>query len=132
MSQLTVKKSELAATVQSMATFTKHASDFAAKVAERDKAAAEQKKAADALIPDVVQALVLHGRIDKSEAKLAAECLADPIHCLNMMKNMADPVAGSNVAPMGAPVDKTAGVGPTGGSGNTADEVFDNILFDRS
>ena len=64
-----------------------------------------------------------------NEAKQAAEVLADPVSCLTLMRNMADPMAGNNVTPMGNPVSKTAGVGPTGNSGSSADEVFDAILF---
>lgn len=128
MSMLTIKQSDLASVIQTTANFTKLASAFASKVAARDKEAAEQEKKAKELIPQAVEALIAHGRIDRSEAKEAAAVLADPVQCLELLKNMADPAAGIYNGPAGRGVDKNAGVGPTN-PGSTADEVFDNILF---
>lgn len=128
MSTLNIKQSDLATAVQSMATFTKLASAFASKVAAEKKEAAEVEKKAKEMIPKVVEALITHGRIDRSEAKQAAEVLANPLNALELMMNMADPAAGVYNAPTGKPVEKNAGVGPTN-PGSNADEVFDAIMF---
>lgn len=128
MSILNIKQSDFATAVQSMANFTKLASVFATKVAAEKKEAAEQEKKAKEMIPQVVKALIDHGRIDKSEEKQAMEVLSNPLLCLEMMKNMADPAAGVYNAPAGRPVEKNAGVGPTN-PGSNADELFDSILF---
>jgi hypothetical protein len=54
------------------------------------KKQAEKARAYEKLIPDVVEALVKHERIDKRDAEKAAQVLRDPAEALKILARTAD------------------------------------------
>lgn len=66
---------------------------------------AEEKKAAAAMIPQVVDELIKHARIDPKQRDEAIQLLADPIGALKVLLKTADPGVSVRPAPLGAPQD---------------------------
>ena len=90
------------------------------KIAAEKEAAAKQAAAVDALIPTVVAALLVNGRIEPHQQKAAAEALRDPVKTLEILLKTAAHRNESEEA-LGQPVPATtkaasAGAAPTGGS----------------
>lgn len=131
----TVPMTDVAGVMGKVATFVRNVGEFAQTVKAAEDERRTKLAAAEAKIPEVVAAMVEHGRIDKSEVKAAEEVLRDPVAMMDLLKGMADPVAGMANAPMGGPVPatKTASFGPAGSGGQEdANAVFDSLLFGGS
>lgn len=105
---------------------------------ELTKVAEQQKQAAE-LIPQVVEAMVQHDRIEPTQREKLAELLADPATVLKILMKTAD--AKNTVKPpaLGSPTtEKVAGVVPQGRTRYTgertsektaADLAFEQTLF---
>lgn len=76
---------------------------------------AEQQKQAEELIPQVVDALIKHERIEPGQREKAAELLKDPVNALKVLLKTADTTQSVKPPAIGAPdPTKTAGVVPQG------------------
>ncbi len=76
---------------------------------EMDRARTQNEKVA-ALIPQVVEALVRHERIEPGQREKAAALLADPVAALELLINTADVSKTTKPAAIGGPVEKAASV----------------------
>ncbi len=97
---------------------------------------AEQRKAADALIPDVVEALVKNERIEPSQREKAAEMLKDPVKVLQVLQKAADANNTTKPKALGAPApgaEKTAGAGRPRYTGErTSEKTAADVAFERA
>lgn len=96
---------------------------------------AEQTKQAEALIPDVVEALVKNDRIDPAQREKAAELLKDPVQALKILLKTADVTATVKPRPLGAPTgaEKTAGAARPRYTGErTSEKSAADLAFERA
>ena len=96
---------------------------------------AEQRKEVAALIPEVVEALVKHDRIDPSQREKAAALLADPVQVLKILVKTAD--VNNTVKPkaLGTPTgpEKTTGSTRARYTGErTSEKTAADLAFERA
>lgn len=96
---------------------------------------AEAEKAAQALIPEAVEALIKHDRIDPAQREKAAEILKDPAQVLKILIKTAD--SNNTVKPkaMGTPTGETKTAGatrPRFTGERTSEKTAADLAFERT